>query len=272
MKSKLSKKTSLVLALAALTGGSAVAFEMPMEDENRGGIPNGGAFVPPGGLYDNEQTNNTTSLVSQDSNGTFEARTADDFVLTQSCNSGQFEVSSVRTHHVINDAFPQNLAVDFFDDNGTGSAPISGITPFATYPQISQTLLGPFGAGTSMFEAEYSTPGLILDVNTVYWISSFGTDAVANETQFATFMAASNGAAGTTANGVIIAPGAGVADWTPVDAVIGPPALAFSFAVDGTCVIAEPEIVSTLSTWNLILMTMLLGGLGLVSTRVFKKH
>gem|GEM_PF-6153044 len=255
-----------------MIGGSAIAFEMPTDQNNRGGLPAGGPYAPPGGLYDNEQTNGTTSLASQDSSTTFTARSADDFILTDaSCSSGQFEITRVRVQNISQNAAPQDFRIDFFNDNGSGTAPESGMNPFATVAQNSQTLLGPFGASTSLFEADFMPAGLILDANTVYWISSFGVDAAANSAGFNAYFGASPGATGTTENGVIIAPGAGIPDWTPVETVTGPPALAFSFAIDGTCVYSPPEVVPTLGAFELFLMALMLGGVTLLSIRVYNK-
>jgi hypothetical protein len=233
-----------------------------------GGIPMGGPFVPAGTLYDNEQSNATTSLVSQDSTGAFTARTADDFTIAADpgCASNMFGITNIRTQMVQFDTVPQAFAVDLYNDNGSGTAPVSGITPFSTFPETSQALLGAFGVGTSIFEASFETPALVLSAATIYWVSGFGTNAAANAGAFNNFFAASNGATGTTDNGVIIAPGAGVADWTPIDVVIGPPPLAFAFAVDGACQVVggggttlpvDPN-VPTLSPLGLGLLVVLL--------------
>lgn len=95
-----------------------------------------------------------------------------------------------------------------------------------------------FGYDWPIFEASFDTPGLELDADTVYWISAFGATAASNASIFNNYFASSAGASGTTANGVVIAPEVGVLNWTPVENVIGPPPLAFSFAIDGEC--AEP--------------------------------
>lgn len=224
------------------------------------GIPAGGPYVPPGSLYDNEQSNGSTSLLSQ--NGATVARSADDFTLDgAACPSGEFAISQVRLHQVINDGAPQSVSVDFYDDNGSGTAPTpaDSIAPIATFPQTSQVNFGPFGVGTSIFEITIDTPGLLLAADTTYWISGFGTGT---NPAFSAFFAASEGAIGTTDNGVIIAPTAGVATWTPADVVIGPPALAFSFAIDGTCVVGAPAPnpleVPTASTLGLISLAAVL--------------
>lgn len=202
------------------------------------GVPMGGPYVPPGTLYDNEQGNNTTSLASQNSSGTLTARSADDFTIDGTgCTSGLFDITQIRIQMVQSDAAPQAFGVDLYADNGSGTAPTpaNAITPINTFTETSQTVFGPFGAGTSIFEASFDTPGLVLNGDTVYWISGFGTNAAANAAAFNNFFVASNGFGATTDNGVIIAPGAGVLNWTLVETVIGPPALAFSFAIDGAC-------------------------------------
>jgi len=202
----------------------------------------GGSYDPPGTLWDNGYNNNTTSLASQDSSGTLTARSADDFILTAECESGEFAISRIRTHMVQVDAAVQPQAVNLFADDGSGNFPTAGITPIASVPESAAALLNPFGAGTSMYEVTYLPVDLVLDANTRYWISGFGTDELANASSFRAFFAASDGAPETNANGVIIAPGAGVPDWTATDAVIGPPRLAFSFAIDGECVTSTADL------------------------------
>jgi uncharacterized repeat protein (TIGR01451 family) len=207
------------------------------------GIPMGGPYIPAGILYDNEQSSGVTSLASQDSSGTFTTRSADDFLIAGlGCTSGIFDISQIRIQMVQNDAAPQPFAIDIYSDNGSGTTPTAGINPIFTFSETTQTALGAFGTGTTIFEAGFNTPGLQLNADTIYWISGYGTDAAANPAGFNNFFAASNGAAGTTANGVIIAPGAGVPDWTPADQVIGPPGLAFSFAIDGSCTILDADL------------------------------
>lgn len=271
MKFNFIARTGLLFSLLTLFVSTAFSqgFEVPADSEYLGTLPAGGPYVPPGGLYDNEQSNGVTSLASQDSDSTFTARSADDFIITQSCASGQFQITSVRTQHVLRDSNNQALAIDFYNDDGTGNAPESGINPFATVSENSKTLLSPFGADTSIYEADFLPAGLILNSNTKYWISSFGTGA--NSGAFNSFFASSDGASSTTANSVIIAPGAGVADWTPVESVIGPPALAFSFAIDGNCVILPPEVIPALGSLELILAALMIAGIGLVSLRKFNK-
>lgn len=203
------------------------------------GVPMGGPYVPPGTLYDNEQSNNITSLASQNSSGTLTARSADDFTLAGgACPTGIFAVTGIRIQMVQADAAPQPFAIDLYDDNGSGTAPTpaGSITPINTFTQTASTNLGAFGVGTSIWEASFDTAGLMLNADTIYWISGYGATAASNAAAFNNFYAASNGSGATTDNGVIIAPGAGVAVWTPVDQVLGPPPLAFSFAIDGACV------------------------------------
>lgn len=224
------------LALSTASAQSTTLFSQ-IDQANVGisGIPSGGPFDPPGNLYDNEQSNATTSLASQDSTGTFTARSADDFILTAQCDSGLFKITQIRAQMVQQNATPQAFAIDLFADNGMGTFPASGINPIATVAQSSQTNLGTFGGTTSIFEATFVPAGLQLDANTVYWISSYGTDAAINADAFSNFFAVSNGAAGTTANGAIIAPGSNIADWTPTDTVVAPPRHAYAFAIDGVC-------------------------------------
>lgn len=209
------------------------------------GIPAGGSFVPPGGLYDNEQSNGSTSLASQDSSGTFTARSADDFVITATCASGLFDITEIRAQMVQQNAAPQAFAIDLFDDNGMGTFPQSGINPIATVAETSQTLLGAFGTTTSIFEASFVPVGLQLSANTVYWISGYGADSSANAAGFNNFFAVSNGATGTTDNGAIIAPDAGVDDWTATDLVVAPPRHAYAFAIDGVCVVQDADVSVT---------------------------
>jgi uncharacterized repeat protein (TIGR01451 family) len=209
------------------------------------GVPMGGPYVPAGTLYDNEQGNNTTSLASQDSSGTLTARSADDFTIDDgACASGIFDITQIRIQMVQQNAAPQAFGVDLFDDDGTGTAPTpaNAIVPIATFSETSQTLFGPFGGTTSIFEASFDTPGLTLNNGQIYWISGFGADAALNAATFNNFFAVSNGAGATLDNGVIIAPGAGVATWTATDMVVPPPRHAYSFAIDGVCQIAEADL------------------------------
>lgn len=259
-----------VPAAAATLASSATATE---------GIPAGGPYVPAGTLYDNEQSNGSTSLASQDSSGTATARSADDFTIpTGACASNLFDVTSVRVQMVQADAAPQAFAVDLYNDDGTGNAPTAGISPFTTLAQTSQTNLGPFGAGTSVFEATF-TPGAPLQLNGAqkYWISGFGVNAAANAGGFNNFFAASAGATGTTANGVIIAPASGVPAWTRAEVVIGGNPLAFSFAIDGTCAVQgggglETTFDVAVPTLSTIGIAVLAGLLALVAFVALRRH
>jgi len=264
------KNTTLLLPLLALGLGlsqtasaqSQTLFSNANVDR---GIPAGGPYVPPGGLYDNEQTNGSTSLASQDSSGTLTARSADDFILPQGCATNRYRITQIRVQTVQADAAPQPIAIDLYNDNGSGTAPTpaNAITPIFTVPQSSATALGPFGVGTTVSEVTFAPTNMTLNANTRYWISAFGTDAAANAASFNNFFGASNGAGATTDNGVIIAPGAGVATWTPVETVIGPPALAFSFAIDGTCQAAEQPVPAN-NHWALMALAGLLALVGVV--------
>lgn len=247
------RPTALALALPVLLATSFAASAANPEliatpqTSALGGLPTGGPFVPAGNLYDNRQSDGTTSLASQNSSGTTTARSADDFILTGACPSGQFAISQIRVQMVQADAAPQAFAVDLFADNGSNTAPASGITPIATLAQTSQVSLAPFGTGTSLFEASFTPASpLLLPSNTRFWISGYGADPAANPSGFSNFFAASPGAAGTTANGMVIAPGAGVADWTPASAVVSAE-LAFAFAIDGTCAVLDADLSLSLS-------------------------
>ena len=238
---------------------AALGLSLPLSAQSRSslqsvangsqGIPAGGLYVPPGSLFDNEQSDGLTSLASQNSAGTLTARTADDFrIPSGACSSGQFNISQFRLQMVQTDTAPQVFAVDLFNDDGTGNAPTAGLTALQTFAETAQTLLGPFALGTSIFEANFATPGLILNGDRTYWLSGFGTAAVANAAAFNNFFATSAGAAGSTDNAVLIAPGAGVPAWTPVQVVIGGSPLAFSFAVDGACRLTEADLSLTKSS------------------------
>ncbi|MGA7297252.1 MAG: hypothetical protein WBW92_07055 [Rhodanobacteraceae bacterium] len=273
------RKRQAVLATALITviaGTAAVHAAAPVlysqaSTQAPNGTPSGGPYVPPGTLFDNEQGNGTTSLVSQDSTGTFTARSADDFSIPAgSCATGVFDITQIRVQMVQQDAAAQAFAVDLFDDNGSGTAPTAGINPIATYPESSQTSLGAFGATTSIFEAAFDTTGLQLNADTVYWVSGYGADANTNSAGFNNFFAASNGAAGTTANGVTIAPDAGAPTWTDSGSLISSAPLAYSFAIDGTCAapaIAPSANVPTLGKSALLLLGLLSGLAALVMMR-----
>ena len=264
---------TLAAALLLVCAGTVSAQQSSVQHNRSAapnGIPAGGPYVPAGNLYDNEQSNGLTSLASQNSSGTLTARSADDFILTGTCASGLFDITSIRTHMVQADAAAQAFGVEVFADNGLNTAPAPGMTPIQSATRISQVNFGAFGAGTSIFEASFATTGMQLAANTRYWISGFGTDPALNPASFNNFFASSAGATGTTANGVVIAPGSGVADWTPAHLVIGGDPLAFSFAIDGVCVVeAAGPATPVPATTNpaLILGGLMLGLLGVVAVR-----
>ncbi len=256
-------RSALVLALA--TAMSLVSAQPLRSDANVvHGIPSGGSFSPPGTLYDNGQSNAITSLASQDSSGTFTARTADDFVIDSTgCPSNQFDISLIRAQMVQFDTATQPFAVNLFADNGSGTAPTpaGAITPIATVAESAQTNFGTFGAGTSIFEASFVPTNLVLDGGTRYWISGFGASAATNASTYNNFFASSDGAAATTANGVVIAP-SGVPNWTPVEAVIGGSPTAYSFAIDGTC--RAPSAPDVPVPFSPISWMFLLGAVGVL--------
>lgn len=236
--------TALILGASWLATSAEATQVLYSQGRLVEGIPAGGPYSPAGTLYDNEQSDGSTSLASQNSSGTMTARTADDFVIPGSgCTSGLFYVTRVRAQTVQSDSAPQPFAIEIYSDNGTGNAPVAPNVIFATTVETSQTNLGPFGAGTSIFEASFDFNVLELQADTKYWISAFGTDATANASFFNNFFAASAGAAATTDNGVLIAPQAGITDWTPVEQVIGGAPLAFSFAIDGSCSAPQVNVV-----------------------------
>lgn len=255
------KRTLLLLPILALGLSQAASAQtlFSIATDTRG-IPAGGPHVPPGGLYDNEQSDGSTSLASQNSATTLTARTADDFVLpAQSCATNHCQITQIRVHQVGSDSVTQPVAVDIFNDNGSGTAPspAGAITPIFTATQTGSTLLGPFGVGTSVSEVTFAPTNMVLSGGTRYWISAYGNDGAANTGGFNSFFAASAGLSGTTANGVIIAPGAGVADWTPIETVIGGNPLAFSFAIDGRCLAADTP-VPTNNPWALAALALML--------------
>lgn len=255
---------TVLVAPGLPVGALQSLYSQPVAGE---GIPAGGPYVPAGSLYDNEQSDASTSLASQDSTGTFTARSADDFIVSASgCASGIFDVTQIRLQVVQADAAPQPFAVDLYADDGTGNSPTpaGAIVPIATFAETTQTNLGVFGTGTSIFEVNFATPGLQINGGTKYWISGYGATGSANAAGFNNFFAASAGAAATTDNGVIIAPGAGVTAWTPVELVIGGSPLAFSFAIDGAC--AAPNVnvieVPTVDSAGLAALFLLLAASG----------
>ncbi len=218
------------------------------EDFNQPNAPQP-AFGPPGTLWDNDVNNSTSSLASQ--NGSSFARTVDDFVLgSQGCPSGNFRITRVRAQLVQDDSSPQSFAVDLFNDDGSGTRP-DGFTPFATIAETTRTNLGPFGFFNSIFEAEFVPAAPIVLASGRYWLSAFGTG---DNSSINIFFAASNGAPGEPDNGLIYAPNNGVPDWTPGGdvAALTPH---FSFAIDGDCFLAEPEVaVPTLNAWGALIL------------------
>lgn len=208
------------------------------------------AFVPPGGLFDNHQADGLRAFASQDSAGNRTARSADDFVLSSAgCVSGEFDISGIRVQVVQLDAAPQAFALQLFHDNGNGSAPVAGITPFATYSQSAQVYVGnynppPSGVAEphSIREARFVPAGLRLQANRIYWLSAYGVNAAQNTgTVFKNFMATAPGAAATSPNAVLIAPGVGVVNWTSIAALDGTPRH-LSFAIDGQCRVHAADV------------------------------
>lgn len=272
------QSTSLLLVAVSLCASPALAaptlFHQGMSPAPEG-IPAGGPYVPAGTLYDNEQSDGTTSLASQNSSGTLTARTADDFTLSGAgCDSGIFDITGIRIQMVQNDAAPQPFAIDLYNDNGAGTAPTpaNSITPIGTFSQTSQTVFGAFGTGTSIFEAFFDTTGLQLNADTVYWISGYGATAAANPSGFNNFFASSAGSGATTDNGVIIAPSAGVATWTPAQVVIGGAPLAFSFAIDGACFVADNPFDPGIPTLSPLGIGLLAGALVLLSLYILSRR
>ncbi len=259
-------KSFVCLAIATLFLALPAAGQL---QENAAGpltIPED--FMPPGNLYDNDVSDGITSLATQDSDGTFFARSADDFTIdnaAQGCESGMFEITEVRVQATQQNAAPQAWGFDFYDGDATSPLPTNAAVPIATLAETGQVNLGPFGATTSLFEVAFAGAGTILNGDTIYWVAPFGTDGAANAGGFNNFFASSLGAAGTVANSQIIAPDAGVPVWTAVDAVIGPPALAFSFAIDGFCLAPETPTIAipTLNSWGLLLLIGLLAAVSM---------
>lgn len=195
----------------------------------------GGPYVPAGTLYDNGQAADLFPVISQESTDASRARAADDFIIpVLSCESGIFEIDQVRIQIVQSVFAQQPFAVDLYRDDGTGAAPTSGISPFVTLAQTSAADLGMFTIDRNLWEAGFvpASP-LRLTAGVKYWISGFGATAAANSGDENNFFAGSDGAAGTTKNGVVIAPDGDFPSWTPV--VIQGEASAFSFAIDGAC-------------------------------------
>ena len=175
-----------------------------------------------------------------------------------------FEITGFRLQMTQEDDAAQEFALEIYADDGSGNAPTSGFTPLFTFPETTQTLLGSGGFTSSLYEIEFSTPGLILDADTVYWLSGYGTDAVANATAINNFFTVADGAASTTANGVFIGPFFGYADWQPAENVTTiPEPVAFSFAVDGACEATPVTEVPVQSRHGIAVLVGLLAALGL---------
>lgn len=208
------------------------------------------AFGPPGSLWDNDVSNATTSVASQD--GQSFARAADDFLLDDpNCSSGRFRVHRIRLHMVQSDSAPQSFAIEIYHDDGTGQRPNS-FAPIVTLTETSQTQLGPFGPFTSLYEAEFVPAQPLALPGGRYWLAGLGTVGGSN---FLNFFAASNGAGGQPANALVRVPQAGFPDWTPAEGALGPPSLHFAFAVDGGCQLsASAEEIPVLSGWSAMLL------------------
>ncbi len=258
-------KSFACLAIAALFMALPAAGQ-PVNHDNAGplGIPDD--FAPPGNLYDNDVSNGTTSLASQDSDGAFNIRSADDFTIDGAgCDSGMFEITGIRAQITQNDAASQPIAFELYDGDATSPLPTNAAVPVAgPFAEVSRTNLGPFGALT-LYEIAFDTPGAILDGDTIYWTAAFGTDGAANAGGFNNFYAASNGAVGTTPNAQIFSPDFGIPTWVAVETVIGGPALAYSFAIDGFCLAPETPTIAipTLNSWGLLLLIGLLAAVSM---------
>lgn len=250
----------LLFALVSTGFGSTLEAEQEVLDVFPTHGPVGGPFVPPGTLYDNGQSNSTSALASQNG-GAFTTRAADDFLLDgTACGTRLFSITRIRLQMTLEDAAPQSFALELFADNGSATAPESGISPIASFPEASQVLLGPAGVTSSLYEVIFETDGLELDADTVYWLSGLGTDDAANSLTINAFFAASDGAPGTPTNGVFIGAFFGAPDWVPVEDV-APSPFAFAFAIDGSC--RQSIEIPTQSAWGLALLAALLGILSL---------
>lgn len=204
----------------------------------------GGPYVPAGTLYDNGQAVDTFPYLSQESTGVSLSRAADDFTIPiGTCASGMFEITQVRIQMVQADVASQPFAVDLYRDDGSGNAPIAGISPFVTLAQTSSVHLGLFTIGRNLWEASFVPRSPVrLSGGSKYWISGFGATAAANPgSQQNNFFAGSEGAANTPQNAVLIAPNGAHPSWTPVEQVNPGILAAFSFAIDGTCVLGGSE-------------------------------
>ena len=219
------------------------------------GVP----YDPPGNLFDNGQNNGSgESYASQDSATIYTARTADDFILQDpDCASGLFEITSIRGQLQQRQDRIQPVALDLYDDGGSGTSPTSGISPFVTYPELSRTVVGTLGS-FDLLELTYDTSGLTLDGGTVYWLSLYGTDAAANTDGFSQFFLPSDGAPGTSANAVGIIPDGIAPTWTPLEDTDLGSSQHYSFAIDGVCAPTPPTAIPTLSAGSLSAFAVLL--------------
>jgi hypothetical protein len=171
----------------------------------------------------------------------YTSRAADDFILVGSCPSGYYEISGVRAQVTQDISVTQSFALNLFADDGSGSNPnpFNAIDPVATFFEGSRSLLGTLN-DRDLFEVSFSTPGLYVSEGSTHWLSPFGPDAVTNEF-FDNYVAASDGAAGVSPNGLFIAPEQFAPVWTDIGLVGGVGPQALSFAVDGSCPSTAPR-------------------------------
>ncbi len=239
------RKFLVMTTITALTGlsastllGSGQLTSQFSGDRAPGSEP----YDPAPTLYDNFQANFTTGLASQDSAGQFNVRSADDFkIAADSCPGGEFEITRIRAQVIQTLSRTQPFGLEILADNGFGTAPTpdNALVPLYVYPETSRTDLGHIGFDTHLYELGFDTPGMLIPGNIVHWISVFGLSAEANAEDFYNFFGASDGAAGTTPNAVLLSPDFDVFVWTPVEIVINGSPLAFSFAIDGDCTNTE---------------------------------
>jgi len=226
-----------VFALASMAEGQ-VDFSVEPFGVSAGGVPTGGPFDPPGTLYDNGQSDGVIAIGSQNGDNFYTARAADDFsIASGSCPSGRFDVETVRMHLAQTNTSPQPFEMEIYEDDGTGTSPspADAIDPIATIAEATQISLGVYDPGVTIFEVTSDTPGLTLLGDTTYWISGLGTNNSLNSLGFENFFASSDGATGTSPNGVFINPGRLSDLWTRVELLAPGPPLHFSFAIDGSC-------------------------------------
>ncbi|MBZ0113666.1 MAG: hypothetical protein K8J08_14470 [Thermoanaerobaculia bacterium] len=222
-----------------LFGWAVVATSPSLQAETQG-TP-AGSFDPPGSLYDNGVANGTYTIPSQDSTGMYTSRAADDFILVGGCPNGYYEITGVRAQVAQHISVAQPFALNLFADNGSGSNPdpFNAIVPVATFFEASRSLLGTLN-NLDLFEVGFSTPGLYVAEGSVHWLSPFGSDAVINGF-FDNYVAASDGAAGASPNGLAIAPEQLVPVWTDIGLLGAEGSQALSFAVDGSCPSTAPR-------------------------------